>query len=68
MPTTDVAPVTPSKYEPDQAPAVPLTVEPAPNDQLTLSPIPFVAPTQVHVVYPVMVTNFCYQVFADKMV
>jgi hypothetical protein len=51
-----------------QAPAVPLYVEPTPKPKLIHSPVPFVPPTQVPDVSPVIVIVFCSKVFAVEIV
>jgi hypothetical protein len=68
VPTTDVAPVAERKFEPAHAPAVPLNVVPVPRPKITFTPTLTVAPTQVPVVSPGIVTDFCSQVLAAEIV
>ena len=68
VPITDVAPVDENISPPPQAPAVPLLVEPTSKPKLTHNPMPFVEPTQVPDVSPVIVISCLSKVSAEFIV
>ena len=67
MPTTETAPVADAKLALAQAPAVPDLVEPAPKQIVIPRPNPVVV-SQVPLVSPAIVIDFCSHVLAAEIV